>query len=99
MKRVRYIFQSRACEHVVNAPNLFASAQCLGYRNENGRASTELCLPSEEIIIRQLRRVINQARGGSCPPCYETKVSFLFTFLKNQLFIYIFEEMQLVFDI
>lgn len=56
---------SRACEHVVNAPNLFASAQCLGYRNENGKASWELCLPSEEIIIRQLRRSVNQYKAKS----------------------------------
>lgn len=56
---------SRACEHVVNAPSLFASAQCLGYRNENGRASTELCLPSDEIIIRQLRRVVGQYKAKS----------------------------------
>ncbi len=56
---------SRACEHVVNAPNLFASAQCLGYRNENGRASTELCFPSEEIIVRQLRRIITQYKAKS----------------------------------
>jgi len=56
---------SRACEHVVNAPALFASAQCLGYTNEKGRASTELCLPSEEIIIRQLRRTIGQFKAKS----------------------------------
>lgn len=56
---------SRACEHVVNAPTLFASAQCLGYTNEYGRASTELCLPSEEIIIRQLRRTISQYKAKS----------------------------------
>ena len=56
---------SRACDHVTNAPNLFASAQCLGYQNENGKASTELCLPSEEIIIRQLRRIIGQYKAKS----------------------------------
>jgi len=56
---------SRACEHVVNAPTLFASAQCLGYTNEHGKASTELCLPSEEIIIRQLRRTISQYKAKS----------------------------------
>ena len=56
---------SRACQHVVNAPNLFASAQCLGYRNENGRASSELCLPPHEIIIRHLRRVVDQHKAKS----------------------------------
>ena len=55
----------RACEHVVHSSNLFASAQCLGYQNENGRASTELCLPSEEITSRQLRRILNQLKAKS----------------------------------
>ena len=55
----------RACEHVSSASTLFASAQCLGYRNENGRASTELCMPSDEIIITQLKRVIVQYKAKS----------------------------------
>ncbi|KAF5286363.1 hypothetical protein FQR65_LT12657 [Abscondita terminalis] len=48
----------RACEHVPQSPNLFASPQCLGYRNEKGTATVEMCLPSKEIIIRQLKRAI-----------------------------------------
>ena len=55
----------RACEHVSSASTLFASAQCLGYRNENGRASPELCFPSDEIIIQQLKRVISQYKAKS----------------------------------
>ena len=55
----------RACEHVIHSSNLFASAQCLGYQNENGRASTELCLPSDEIIIRQLRRTLHKTKAKS----------------------------------
>ena len=46
-----------------NAPSLFASAQCLGYGNENGRASTELCLPSEATIIKDLRKVVTQYKA------------------------------------
>lgn len=48
----------RACEHVPQSPNLFAAPQCLGYRNEKGKATMEMCLPIKEIIIRQLKRVI-----------------------------------------
>ena len=55
----------RACEHVSSASSLFASAQCLGYRNENGRTSIELCMPSDEIIISQLKRVINKYKAKS----------------------------------
>ena len=55
----------RACEHVVHSSNLFASAQCLGYRNERGRITSELCFPSTEIINRQIRRLITQYNAKS----------------------------------
>lgn len=48
----------RACEHIPQSPNLFAAPQCLGYRNENGKATKDMCLPSKETIIRQLKRTI-----------------------------------------
>lgn len=54
---------SRACEHVTSSPLLFASAQCLGYRGEHGQATSELCMPPAEIIIRQLRRLVNQVKA------------------------------------
>lgn len=50
----------RACEHISTSRNLFSSAQCLGYRNEKGTATQEMCLPTYEIIIRQVKRVIKQ---------------------------------------
>ena len=52
-------FQERACEHVANSPTLFASAQCVGYRGERGQVTSSMCLPSEEIIVKQLRRAIS----------------------------------------
>ncbi|KAG7177838.1 GDP-fucose protein O-fucosyltransferase 1-like [Homarus americanus] len=55
----------RACEHVQHSPNLFAAPQCLGYRNEHGVASTELCLPSETNIIKKLKRVIKSTGAKS----------------------------------
>lgn len=48
----------RACEHIPQSPNLFAAPQCLGYRNEKGKATKEMCFPTKETIIRQLKRVI-----------------------------------------
>uniref|UniRef100_A0A1B0D685 GDP-fucose protein O-fucosyltransferase 1 n=1 Tax=Phlebotomus papatasi TaxID=29031 RepID=A0A1B0D685_PHLPP len=46
----------RTCEHTKDSPNLFAVAQCVGYRNEKGSLSHEMCFPSKDTIIRQLKR-------------------------------------------
>ncbi|XP_032683802.1 GDP-fucose protein O-fucosyltransferase 1 [Odontomachus brunneus] len=48
----------RACEFISTTPNLFAAPQCLGYRNERGKATSSMCLPSFELIVRHLKRVI-----------------------------------------
>ncbi|KAK4318079.1 hypothetical protein Pmani_010889 [Petrolisthes manimaculis] len=55
----------RACEHVEHSPNLFAAPQCLGYRNEHGNATPNLCLPSEDTIIKKLKRVIRATGAAS----------------------------------
>nr|XP_016930416.1 GDP-fucose protein O-fucosyltransferase 1 [Drosophila suzukii] len=52
----------RACEHVKDSQHLFASPQCLGYKNERGALYPELCMPSKESIIRQLKRTIKNVR-------------------------------------
>lgn len=49
---------TRACEHIADSPNLFSAAQCLGYRNERGVATKDMCLPSKELIIKQIKRQI-----------------------------------------
>lgn len=51
---------TRACEYIPNSPSLFSAPQCLGYRNEKGKATTDMCLPSKQTIIRQLKRVIKK---------------------------------------
>lgn len=51
---------SRACEHVANNALLFSAPQCLGYRNEYGKATPELCYPTFETIVRQLKRLIRR---------------------------------------
>lgn len=53
---------SRACEFVNSAPNLFSSAQCLGYRNEKGSLTEEMCQPSEEVIVKHLRRLLKRMK-------------------------------------
>lgn len=50
----------RACEHIADSPSLFSAAQCLGYRNERGVATREMCLPSKETIVKQVK---DQIRG------------------------------------
>ncbi|XP_076033993.1 O-fucosyltransferase 1 [Oratosquilla oratoria] len=55
----------RACEHVEHSPNLFAAPQCLGYRNEHGVSTKDLCLPPENLIIKQLKRVIKNIGAKS----------------------------------
>lgn len=57
----------RACKHIPQSPNLFAAPQCLGYQNEKGKATMDMCLPTKETIIRQLKRLIknyNNNRGN-----------------------------------
>ncbi|XP_015186059.1 PREDICTED: GDP-fucose protein O-fucosyltransferase 1 [Polistes dominula] len=48
----------RACEYTSMTPNLFAAAQCLGYRNERGKATTTMCLPPFNVILRHIKRII-----------------------------------------
>lgn len=54
----------RACEHIPESPNLFAAAQCVGYQNEKGKATKDMCLPSKEAVIRQLKRVIKNINNS-----------------------------------
>ncbi|MCL4142266.1 UNVERIFIED_CONTAM: hypothetical protein GTU68_055294, partial [Idotea baltica] len=55
----------RACAYVDQSPNMFAAPQCLGYRGEHGDATKELCLPSKETIVKQLKRVIRNISAKS----------------------------------
>ncbi|XP_030375448.1 GDP-fucose protein O-fucosyltransferase 1 [Scaptodrosophila lebanonensis] len=52
----------RACEHVKDSQQLFASPQCLGYKNERGILYPELCMQTKEGIVRQLKRTIKNIR-------------------------------------
>jgi peptide-O-fucosyltransferase len=52
----------RACEHIKDVKNLFASAQCLGYHNEKGALTMDICMPMQEIILRKIKRVIKRVK-------------------------------------
>ncbi|KAK6622860.1 hypothetical protein RUM43_008707 [Polyplax serrata] len=52
----------RACEHVQHSPNLFAAPQCLGYQNEHGSATTDMCMPSAKTITKQIKRVLKTVK-------------------------------------
>jgi peptide-O-fucosyltransferase len=52
----------RACEHVKDSTNLFSSPQCLGYRNERGSLTHEMCFATKDLIIRQLKRTIKRIK-------------------------------------
>lgn len=48
----------RACEHVPSSSNLFSSPQCLGYMNEHGNLTMDICMPSKDLVVKQLKRLI-----------------------------------------
>ena len=52
----------RACDHVKDAKNLFASPQCLGYHNEKGALTMDICMPSQEAVIRKIKRIVKKVK-------------------------------------
>lgn len=52
----------RACEHVKDAKNLFASPQCLGYHNEKGELTMDICMPSHELVVRKIKRIVKRVK-------------------------------------
>ncbi|XP_071448235.1 GDP-fucose protein O-fucosyltransferase 1 [Hetaerina americana] len=54
---------TRACEHVNQSPNLFAAPQCLGYRNEFGKATKELCFPSKGTILKTVKSIVRKMKA------------------------------------
>lgn len=52
---------SKACSHVAAGQKQYmASPQCLGHRNEHGVMTAELCLPSKDTVIRQVKSAVSQ---------------------------------------
>ena len=59
----------KACQHSqtggqAGLANLFSSAQCLGYNNQHGHLTRDLCLPSEQIIVQQMEQIIRYQGQG-----------------------------------
>ena len=54
---------TRACEHVSSGRQLFSSPQCLGYRGQHGQLTPELCSPSLQMVVRQVRRAIKRVEA------------------------------------
>lgn len=52
----------KACDHIRDTKQLFASPQCLGYNNERGQLYHDLCLPSHDIIMRQIKRLVKKVK-------------------------------------
>lgn len=52
----------RACDHIKDVKQLFSSAQCLGYNNEKGSLTMDICLPSQESVIRKIKRTIKRVK-------------------------------------
>jgi len=53
----------KACTHIGSSSHLFSSPQCLGYRNEMGRPTSDMCLPSGDLILKQVRRAVKEVKA------------------------------------
>lgn len=40
---------------------MFAAPQCFGYRQEHGQPTKEMCLPSDDAIVKQVKRAVKRA--------------------------------------
>lgn len=49
-----------ACSHVKETPQMFASAQCTGYHNENGLLTEEVCYPSDSTVVKQVKNEVKR---------------------------------------
>ncbi|XP_064457674.1 GDP-fucose protein O-fucosyltransferase 1-like [Ornithodoros turicata] len=54
---------SRACEHVEGSPLLFSAPQCAGYHGEKGSINAEVCFPSKDTVLKQIRRVVRALKA------------------------------------
>lgn len=55
------MFQARACDLVDGTQTqLFSSPQCLGYKQQNGKLTQEMCFPGTSTIMKQLKRAVKK---------------------------------------
>jgi len=72
-----------ACNHVGSTNHLFSSPQCLGYRNEAGHLTKQLCLPSDKSIISHIKQVVKQVSASSLFVASDN--NFMITILTSKL--------------
>ncbi|KAK7473705.1 hypothetical protein BaRGS_00035032 [Batillaria attramentaria] len=49
-----------ACEHMKSTANIFSIAQCVGYRNEFGPATYDMCFPADKLVIKQVKAEVKR---------------------------------------
>ncbi|XP_077986450.1 GDP-fucose protein O-fucosyltransferase 1-like [Glandiceps talaboti] len=55
-----------ACEHIQEknvGSHLFASPQCLGYRNEHGTLTYDMCMPRIEQVLKKTRKAVKKMKA------------------------------------
>ena len=57
------LLQTNACQHVGSAKQLFASPQCLGYHNEHGELTHDLCTPSLDLVKKQIKAAVKKVKA------------------------------------
>ena len=55
----------RACDLISDTKSLFSSAQCLGYFNENGDATKEMCTPSVQEVYSKIKLAVQSVQAQS----------------------------------
>ncbi|XP_041481466.1 GDP-fucose protein O-fucosyltransferase 1-like [Lytechinus variegatus] len=76
-----------ACRHVKDAKQLFASPQCLGYQQEFGSLTDDLCMPSFDLVKEQIKAVVKKikAEGVFIASDVEPDVKSLKKFLPSKV--------------
>ncbi|XP_011664107.2 GDP-fucose protein O-fucosyltransferase 1 [Strongylocentrotus purpuratus] len=76
-----------ACRHVNSTKQLFASPQCLGYQNEFGDLTDDLCNPSFDLVKEQIRAVVKKikAKGVFIASDVEPDIKALKKFLPSKV--------------
>ncbi|KAK6195162.1 hypothetical protein SNE40_000642 [Patella caerulea] len=53
----------RACEHIDQTPTMFAAAQCIGYRQEFGKTTEEMCYPSPPTVTKDVKEWVKKLKA------------------------------------
>jgi hypothetical protein len=54
--------QTNVCKHVAESKghHLFGSPQCLGFDFRYGQLTNELCFPSKEVVLEQVKQAVKK---------------------------------------